>query len=436
MGGFFFVLFLIAGGVVLVVVLIYRHQTGMRQAAWQAGGGSSPAPDPDALATRASVGAALAGLRSADDGFSQTLLEDFLSSLYAETQTARSDLSRMAAYLSDDARAAYTGYPADTVRDVIVGGMTITEVRALTRLRRVELTVRFETNLTEVSKGRDQSFYVEEEWVLVRNADARSRDPEAARVIGCPCCGAPLDKVVGGVCRYCNKPAGEGEVDWYVTVVRVQMHEPRGPILTGTTEEVGTDLPTVVAPDLKAAYGELTRRDPGFVWSAFNARVEHVFRTFHAAWTARDLKAIRPFLSDGLFERQRYWIRAYEETGLRNVSEGAHIVSVQVARVLSDKHYDAITVRVYASGLDYTLDEQGKVVGGDRRKPREYSEYWTFIRGRAASGPARTDAACPSCGAPLAISMAGHCEHCNAKVTRGDFDWVLSRMEQDESYTG
>ncbi|MEI2764085.1 MAG: hypothetical protein V9F82_00085 [Dermatophilaceae bacterium] len=176
--------------------------------------------------------------------------------------------------------------------------MTITEVRALTPACAASRppTVRFETNLTEVTKGREQSFYVEEEWVLVRNADARSRDPEAARVIGCPRCGAPLDKVVGGVCRYsAKKPAGEGEVDWYVTVVRVQMHEPRGPILTGTTEEVGTDLPTVVAPDLKAAYGELTRRDPGFVWSAFNARARarlpHVPRRVDRARSEGDTPA-------------------------------------------------------------------------------------------------------------------------------------------------
>jgi hypothetical protein len=32
--------------------------------------------------------------------------------------------------------------------------------------------------------------------------------------------------------------------------------------------------------------------------------------------------------------------------------------------------------------------------------------------------------------------MAGECEHCGAKVTRGEFDWVLSKIEQDDSYMG
>ncbi|MCC7539401.1 MAG: hypothetical protein IT379_24465, partial [Deltaproteobacteria bacterium] len=48
----------------------------------------------------------------------------------------------------------------------------------------------------------------------------------------------------------------------------------------------------------------------------------------------------------------------------------------------------------------------------------------------------RADKVCPSCGAPLKINMAGACEFCSARVTTGEFDWVLSRIEQDETYRG
>jgi hypothetical protein len=32
--------------------------------------------------------------------------------------------------------------------------------------------------------------------------------------------------------------------------------------------------------------------------------------------------------------------------------------------------------------------------------------------------------------------MGGACEYCKAVISRGDFDWVLSRIEQDDSYRG
>ena len=39
-------------------------------------------------------------------------------------------------------------------------------------------------------------------------------------------------------------------------------------------------------------------------------------------------------------------------------------------------------------------------------------------------------------GAPLQINQAGSCQYCNVKVTTGEFDWVLSRIEQDDVYDG
>ena len=71
-----------------------------------------------------------------------------------------------------------------------------------------------------------------------------------------------------------------------------------------------------------------------------------------------------------------------------------------------------------------------------RSAPRRYSEYWTLIRSARARGTPRLDPNCPGCGVPLILNMAGECEHCGAHVTSGEFDWVLSKIEQDEAYRG
>jgi hypothetical protein len=78
----------------------------------------------------------------------------------------------------------------------------------------------------------------------------------------------------------------------------------------------------------------------------------------------------------------------------------------------------------------------GKVVTGSKLRDRPYSEYWTLIRSRARRGAPVATPTCPSCGAPLNITMSGECEHCQAHVTAGEFDWVLSKIEQDDSYRG
>ena len=299
------------------------------------------------------------------------------------------------------------------------------------------LTVELETNYTEGPSSAAQSYYVVERWTLARRVGVQSRTPDRARVFGCPGCGAPQDAVFAGQCRYCKRTVATGELDWIVRDMAVVHRETRGPMLTGDTPEQGTNLRTVVDPAAVATLGQLGAKDPAFGWTAFQARVGLIFDEFQAAWSARDLARMRPFLSDGLFQTQTYWVEAYKAAHLRNVSEGARITSIKLARVVSDRFFDAITIRVAASGLDYTLaDDGGRVVSGSRSRDRVYTEYWTLIRGAARSGPTRTDAACPNCGAALKINMAGTCEYCKAKISSGEFDWVLSRIEQDEVYEG
>ncbi|HEU4533593.1 MAG TPA: TIM44-like domain-containing protein, partial [Polyangiaceae bacterium] len=409
-------------------------------AAERRGGGDGPDPAPRGLRP-AEVVDKLRQRGAHDEDFSYALFEDFLYALYAEVHQARGGgrLERVTPYLSDKARWALNvalGTPSE-VRDIVIGSMRVEAVRrAKGHPDRVAVVVRFESNYVEsyAAGGGETAYYAEERWTLERDRGARSRPPEAARVVGCPGCGAPLDKVVGGVCGHCGATGWSGEREWYVTEAVSVAREARSPAVAGDAEEVGTDLPTVVDPDVRAALAGLQQKDPDFAWPAFVARVEAVFATFHEAWSARDLARARPYLSDNLFEAQRYWVDAYRRSGLRNVTERPRVVSVHLARVSSDKHYDALTVRVFATCLDYTLDESGALVAGSRERAREYSEYWTLLRGAGAKGAPRADAACPNCGAPLDVNMAGHCAYCRAKVTAGAFDWVLSRIEQDEAY--
>jgi hypothetical protein len=37
---------------------------------------------------------------------------------------------------------------------------------------------------------------------------------------------------------------------------------------------------------------------------------------------------------------------------------------------------------------------------------------------------------CPNCGAPLDVDLAGVCKYCKASIMGGEYDWVLTRIEQ------
>lgn len=419
--------------VVLVVSFVMKRQGAMLN--WTAGvAEAGPPPEP----TRRR----LEELRREDPNFSIVLFEDFLYALYTQAHTLRGQgaLERLSSHLKPDARQALLALgPVAGVRSIIIGAMRYLSVTGVSPgSAGARVAIEFESNYSEVPAGRaEESYYARETWTLFRSRGVASRTPDRARVFVCPSCGAPLDSMVGGKCQYCQATVDTGQFDWVVEAIEIAERESRGPLLTGTTEEKGTDRPTIFDSDLKARFDDLARRDPSFSWPAFQNRTAMIFGAMQTSWSQREWSQVRPFVSDNLFQMLAYWIEAYKKERLRNVTEGARIQNIELARISSDKFFDSLTVRLFATSLDYTIaDDDGRIVGGSRDKPRAYSEYWSLIRSTGKQGAARADGVCPSCGAPLRIEMAGHCTYCRAKVTSGEFDWVLSRIEQDDVYEG
>jgi predicted lipid-binding transport protein (Tim44 family) len=384
-----------------------------------------------------------AGLMQRDPEFSTVLFDDFCYALYARAQKARAsteDLSRLAPYLSEQPRSdlqarSPAGVP---VEEVVIGEMRIKELilPAAGAVGPMDafVSVQFVANL---GLGAAAAQYVQETWILARSITAVTRPWKGIRSFNCPACGAPFEVSGTSRCASCGNDVDGGQFDWVVRRIDLAEVQSLPPTLTKTVEEEGTDRRTVSQPDSSDRWASLMADDPSLTGVAFDARLRLIFSELEGAWEALDPSLARAFISDALASYLRYWTDAYRAQGLKNVNEGAAVSRWAIAKVLRDKHYDAVTVRIWASGRDSTVNvATGKVVSGNPKVERRYSEYWTLIRGASARGAPRQDKACPGCGAPLRVNMAGNCEYCNVLITSGDFDWVLSRIEQDDSYAG
>ena len=428
--------------VTLLVIIAYvvKHVLSKRAGAqeWDSAPAlahAPPAPD-------------LQRLRHLDPDFSSVTFEDFVFRLYAQAHQARSDaleLAALAPYLTQGARELLARrHPASVpVSNVVIGAM---KVIRLTMPQvppgqagapgSVDLELRFESNMTAGGPGQQHTYYVVEDWSLSRAVDVRSRPPGAARDFPCPNCAAPFTSADRQRCDYCGEVVDTGRFDWLVRFVRLLRNEARPPQVAGSVPERGTTRPTVHSAALGMRWAELRAADPAVSDDSLARRLMLIHAELNAAWTALDLGTVRAYVSDGLFSYLQYWIDTYRTRGIRNVMEQARLLRWERVKLVRDRYFDALTVRLWATGLDYLVDEQtGKVVGGHKTRPREYSEYWTLIRGSAARGAARADRRCPNCGGELEISMAGACNFCEAHITSGEFDWVLSKIEQDESFT-
>ncbi|MDT5121294.1 MAG: hypothetical protein QOC96_776 [Acidobacteriota bacterium] len=385
-------------------------------------------------------------LRRFDPNFSEITFSDFCYALYARAQDARGrgKLDELSPYISDDARnALMQRNPPNlqAVAGVIIGSMQVAGVQGLASPI-VQISVEFETNYTEVvggngSKPGEMTYYVRERWVLERKKDVLSPPPAQATALHCPRCGAALMKDTTGACAFCGAKIESGEFQWFVRGINLLSSEARGPLLTSDVPEVGTDYPSVVQPNFQSVMAYFQQNNPTFSWPEFEARVRLIFNELQLAWSTLQWERARPHETDNIFQMHQYWIEAYKRQQLRNALDNFKITAMQPVKLMEDAFYNSITMRIWAEGNDYTVDSAGKIVSGSNKKLRRWSEYWTFIRNRNAKpGPARADLNCPNCGAPLKVNVTGICEYCHGKVTSGEFDWVLSKIEQDESYQG
>jgi hypothetical protein len=407
------------------------------------------APDPVATAMQQQgFQRAFNQLRRFDPNFSEIIFTDFCYALYGRAHDARGrgpqQLELLSPYLSEQARASLVKLNPPNlkaVEGIIVGAMQVVDVRGLDTPT-VRIRIEFDANYTEFTPREgdprgEMSYYVRERWELERKRDVLSPTPEQATALHCPRCGAALQKDTAGACAFCGTKIDSGEFQWYVRSIATLSREAKGPLLTSNVPEVGTLNPTVTQPNFPAVRAAFEQNNPSFVWADFQARARLIFNELQAAWSLLNWERARPHETDNIFQMHRYWIDAYQRQGLRNALDQCKINAMQPVKIKMDAFYHAITLRIFAEGYDYTVDKGGRVVAGSQKNLRQWSEYWTFVRySKAKPAAARADLNCPNCGAPLKVNATGICEFCGGKITSGEFDWVLSKIEQDESYAG
>jgi len=410
-----------------VTILVNIDRNTFRNDSWDSGGATY-----HPLSTRANYDP----IRAADPEFSAALFEDFVYALYARAHTARHDLATLdslAGYLTPAVRQAlHERHPSGVpTNGVIVGSAFPERVVALDDKLVVDLVI--ESNFTAGAR----TYYLRECWTLERAASARTRPPAGTYAFNCPSCGAAFRSTQDGRCVQCGQLTCDGRFDWSLTQIRRLNQEDGPPALTSDVDEVGTDDPTRIDPNAHVAMAELTSADPSASLARVEQRLGAIYHALNAAWNAEDLARARPYVSDSMYNYLAYWLTAYRSQGLKNTLTRAAIGRIELAKVVRDRHFDAVTLRFWASGLDLTVARaKGQRVAGSDKWPRKYSEYWTLIRGAGVRGAPERDDRCPNCGAASRVNMAGSCEHCGSHLTRGEFDWVLSKIEQDEAYVG
>jgi uncharacterized tellurite resistance protein B-like protein len=186
-----------------------------------------------------------------------------------------------------------------------------------------------------------------------------------------------------------------------------------------------------------AAIERLRAGDAAFDEAGFCARAQQAFLKLQQAWSAQDLAPVRPFVSDGIFERFSLQVAEQRDFNYRNQVDRVEVAEVRLVQVAGDSIFDLLTVGIRAKADDYRVAlDTGKRLR-DGAESNEFVEYWTFLRRHGVSTgdrPGLVEGQCPNCGAQIELNESAKCASCGSLVRSGNFDWVLVEITQSAEW--
>jgi rubrerythrin len=184
---------------------------------------------------------------------------------------------------------------------------------------------------------------------------------------------------------------------------------------------------------------EVEEKDLTYPEGLNDEKVASSFLSIQEAWQAKDLKKVRRWVSDGVYQRFNAQFAMMNKLSQVNKLSNINIDGIRLANTAVDGHYQTADVAV-----SFTMDDEflsDKYPSFNQKFRGESAmEYWTFIkRNDAKAGKNLYDNNnCPNCGATFDVSMGeiSRCSACGTLTNNASYDWVLSEITQEDDYNG
>ncbi len=184
-----------------------------------------------------------------------------------------------------------------------------------------------------------------------------------------------------------------------------------------------------------AVYKKFLRENPSFSEEAFKKKVEVAFTGIQNAWMNQDLKTVRKFITDGVYQRFNTQFTMMKELEQHNELKNIKLHDISIVKIHTDGLYSIIDVAIHASMTDHFKSDKFKQLNSGGYE--SFIEYWSFLKKDGESvSDLYSSQNCPKCGAELNEIQGeiSKCSYCGAITNSGEFDWVLSEITQADDY--
>ena len=222
---------------------------------------------------------------------------------------------------------------------------------------------------------------------------------------------------------------GGGFLIWAILIILILIYLRRIKHQS-TVQHAGAAAGAQRTPDSKLTpISEYAALDPNFSAADMREKLSNIYVQMQNGCTARNIEALRPYLTDALYQQFDRQLKALIANRQINYVERISVLDVNLRGYFQEGGEDHLVAELKTRITDYTVNEDtGALVSGSKTAEKFMTYEWDLSRptGTATQqAGATTERHCPNCGAPLSVNESAKCPYCDSVITFADHDWTI-----------
>ena len=139
------------------------------------------------------------------------------------------------------------------------------------------------------------------------------------------------------------------------------------------------------------------------------------------AWMNFNYEKLRKLTSDELYNTYESQLKVLKAKKQQNIMSDITLEGCNITTATRKNNKEIIKATLSIGMYDYVINEEGKVVRGNKNKKIHIVYEITLTKNIEILDK------CPSCGAKITNINSGKCDYCNAVIMNNNKEYVMSK---------
>jgi predicted lipid-binding transport protein (Tim44 family) len=131
--------------------------------------------------------------------------------------------------------------------------------------------------------------------------------------------------------------------------------------------------------DVDNGLREIEKLFPTFSEEELRSKIKDIFLNIQKAWSGKNMGALKNLVTDEMFLNFQKQIEELNSNGTANIVDNISVKRMELLDAWMEDRTIYTSYKIEAIMLDYDVDRDGNVLRGNKDRPIDFQEIWSFV---------------------------------------------------------